>query len=298
MFCSTCGKEIPDNAKFCTFCGSKTVDIQTSESTPLPIYAPVQPTAARPAYVPDQSAPNTATGSGQFAPAPAYGIPQVQEAQNTSAQGNPPKKKTGLIIVLVVGLVVIFVAFGVGGYFAVKAWTNNADSKSASVSKDETADSSKNDTGTNGSSDNSGSTGTDDSKSSGNSDNKSNNNNGSNGNGGNVDKTVEAVVGKYVMVGTGTTGYVIEGKEFEDSLGSMGYTVDDLMMELKDDGTFTMNLFGTTYKGTFTLNGNAISMKSYGTELYTGEISGNRITFTGKFNMVLIYEKQDSNVVA
>ena len=54
MFCKNCGKEIPDNATFCTYCGAQTGTPQQQAQQPQqPVYqqpAYQQPTYQQPAY--------------------------------------------------------------------------------------------------------------------------------------------------------------------------------------------------------------------------------------------------------
>lgn len=46
MFCSKCGKELPNDAVFCTYCGNQTSNsapVQQTEPHPQPVYTPPQP---------------------------------------------------------------------------------------------------------------------------------------------------------------------------------------------------------------------------------------------------------------
>lgn len=47
MFCANCGREIPDDVKFCNFCGSAVIP-QKSESSPEQKEVPVQPLPTAP----------------------------------------------------------------------------------------------------------------------------------------------------------------------------------------------------------------------------------------------------------
>lgn len=96
MYCSNCGAKLADNAKFCTECGAK-------------IDAPVQQPA-----VPSPSERQTVSAAGTPAPQPAQGgdpkqgyvppagqNPYPYAGRPSCAQGQPKKRRTGLIAVLV-----------------------------------------------------------------------------------------------------------------------------------------------------------------------------------------------------
>jgi hypothetical protein len=173
-------------------------------------------------------------------------IPQDQEAQHPNTQIapelEPPKKKrTGLIIGLVIGFVLLLAALGIGGYFIAKASIDSSGNKSANESKDE--------------------------------------------------ETVKTMAGRYAIVSVKANDKTYSNETLVTALEGMGRTTDDMAIELKDDGTFTMGQTGASYSGTFTISGNAISVKTHGGISYTGKINGNQIELT-LFGMVFIYEKQ------
>ena len=95
MFCPTCGKEIPDSAKFCPLCGESFANIQAEapvapEAQPVQPIQPVQPAQqiAESPVQPVQQAPAQAEAQ-PVAPQPQY-IPQY-EAPVTNAPA--PEKK-------------------------------------------------------------------------------------------------------------------------------------------------------------------------------------------------------------
>ncbi|MBR4109344.1 MAG: zinc ribbon domain-containing protein [Oscillospiraceae bacterium] len=48
MYCSNCGKELSDGARFCSDCGTKTADNITVEATPIQVVLPEQSKSNRP----------------------------------------------------------------------------------------------------------------------------------------------------------------------------------------------------------------------------------------------------------
>lgn len=123
MFCESCGKEMPDDTKFCANCGAK-VEIEKSDqpvSTPPPADANARPAAAVPPVVsppPVQNAP----------PPPP---PPVQQYNTSQPKSTPPQRANigvpplsvgqylGMIIIAsipIVGIIMLLVwGFGSGG---------------------------------------------------------------------------------------------------------------------------------------------------------------------------------------
>lgn len=128
MFCTNCGKELPEGTMFCTQCGRPVEAAATpgiaqapqpapevapvSEAAPAPQAAPVTP-AANPA----PAAEPTYTEGSQ--PTPAYAAPQPAPAPNPASAPEQPKKKggKGKVVGIVLGIVVLVAVLGVGGYF-------------------------------------------------------------------------------------------------------------------------------------------------------------------------------------
>ena len=123
MFCTNCGASNADGAKFCVACGTPLVNNQPeTPATPVaPVYAPPvyeTPEDATTVYAPPvQSAPQTPVYEEPVQQAPVYEAP-VQQPQYYAPvtpdmqpmnQPEPPKKKdkTGLIIGIVVGVLVL-----------------------------------------------------------------------------------------------------------------------------------------------------------------------------------------------
>ncbi|MCR4598790.1 MAG: zinc ribbon domain-containing protein [Acetatifactor sp.] len=139
MFCSNCGKEIPDGAKFCGFCGTPTEaaepakeEVKASEpvvETPAaPVAeAPAVPAAEAPA-APVAEAPAAPAAPVAPAPAPAYSpIPEEPKAK---------KGKGGKIIGIALAIVaVLAVAIGCTFIFA-KDKVSNTIHKSFDKPKD------------------------------------------------------------------------------------------------------------------------------------------------------------------
>lgn len=57
MFCTNCGKKIPDDMRFCTFCGTPTRRAASEASAPAFVETPVAPPVEPPAVVPPVEAP-------------------------------------------------------------------------------------------------------------------------------------------------------------------------------------------------------------------------------------------------
>lgn len=57
MFCTNCGKTIPGNMRFCTFCGAPTRRAASEASAPASVETPVAPPVEPPAVVPPVEAP-------------------------------------------------------------------------------------------------------------------------------------------------------------------------------------------------------------------------------------------------
>lgn len=128
MFCTNCGKELPEGTMFCTQCGRPVEAAATPgvaqapqpapEVAPVPEAAPApQSAAVTPAANPAPAAEPTYTEDSQ--PAPAYAAPQPAPAPNPASAPEQPKKKggKGKVVGIVLGIVVLVAVLGVGGYF-------------------------------------------------------------------------------------------------------------------------------------------------------------------------------------
>lgn len=140
MFCTNCGKELPEGTMFCTQCGRPVEAAATPGVAPAPEPVP-QPAPAVPpapeaapqpvtapapeaAYPPSAANPAPAAGpvyseAPQSAPAPAYAAPQPAPAPAPAPTPEQPKKKggKGKIVGIVLGIVALVAVLGVGGYF-------------------------------------------------------------------------------------------------------------------------------------------------------------------------------------
>lgn len=128
MFCTNCGKELPEGTMLCTQCGRPVEAAATpgvaQAPQPAPEVAPVPEAAPAP-----QSAPVTPEANPTPAaepvyteapqPAPAYAAPQPAPAPNPASAPEQPKKKggKGKVVGIVLGIVVLVAVLGVGGYF-------------------------------------------------------------------------------------------------------------------------------------------------------------------------------------
>lgn len=128
MFCTNCGKELPEGTMFCTQCGRPVEAAATPGVAPAPQPAPEvapvpeaasapQPAPVTPEADPTPAAEPTYTEGSQ--PAPAYAAPQPAPAPNPVSAPEQPKKKggKGKIVGIVLGIVVLVAVLGVGGYF-------------------------------------------------------------------------------------------------------------------------------------------------------------------------------------
>lgn len=99
MFCSRCGHELPDGAKYCDSCGSAVV----ASTAPIASAAPIPP-AAGPVPVPPTSSPT---------PMPPATGPAPLQAQDPGRQQAPRKGPNPAAIVAVVAVLAILVVSGV-----------------------------------------------------------------------------------------------------------------------------------------------------------------------------------------
>lgn len=128
MFCTNCGKELPEGTMFCTQCGRPVEAAATpgvaQAPQPAPEVAPVPEAAPAPQAAPVTPAANPApaaepTYTEGSQPAPAYAAPQPAPAPNPASAPEQPKKKggKGKVVGIVLGIVVLVAVLGVGGYF-------------------------------------------------------------------------------------------------------------------------------------------------------------------------------------
>ncbi len=113
MFCCHCGKQIPDDAKFCGFCGGSVAEEPMIETpvTPAPVQENVEYT-------------EPVTYEAPTYQEPAYEAP-VYEAPVTYAdpvcEAPVKKKKKGLVIALCI-IIPVLLLLGVGGWFGYNMW--------------------------------------------------------------------------------------------------------------------------------------------------------------------------------
>lgn len=131
MFCTNCGKKLPDHVKFCTACGHP---VKPRAEGPAPAQQPVHEAPAAPTVPPQPAYEAHSTGSAPRRSVPPVAPPMPQQATQGAQtpppvppqpprpqgpSGEPPeepgkKKKTGLIV----GAAILGVALlAVGGFF-------------------------------------------------------------------------------------------------------------------------------------------------------------------------------------
>lgn len=97
------------------------------------------------------------------------------------------------------------------------------------------------------------------------------------------------IAGKYVVYSMDSNGMTIKGDTLTAALSAMGMTIDDMYIQLNDDGTGKMSVFGETAdmayadgkiwpveepeeKVSFTVSGGKLTL----------EVEGNKMVFTKK----------------
>ena len=128
MYCTNCGKEISDTAKFCQFCGAQKEGIEgvKTEAVPAETMVSAQPSVppmntqqSVPPMNTQQSVPPMNTQPG-VPPMNVPVTPQVNAGATVPAQPQEkPKKKKGRIVVLVVLILVLIGVIAIGGLPAV-----------------------------------------------------------------------------------------------------------------------------------------------------------------------------------
>ncbi len=104
MFCTSCGKQIPDESLFCEYCGARQEGV--SPPTP-PAQAPVQP----PVQSPGQGSPVQTVSLGQSVPIAAAPV------GGTAKKPMDPKAKAALIVIAAVAAVVVGAKLILGAMF-------------------------------------------------------------------------------------------------------------------------------------------------------------------------------------
>lgn len=115
MFCTNCGNELKEGARFCSRCGTPVTP--TPSSDPTAAQAPTASVDAAAQAAVDASAPTAAapTPADAVAAAPsAEAYPAAPGADDAAPQ---PKSRRGLIVGIVVGIIAIVVAVVIGASF-------------------------------------------------------------------------------------------------------------------------------------------------------------------------------------
>lgn len=119
MYCTNCGKEISDTAKFCQFCGAQKEGIEGVKTEAVPAETMLSAQPSVPPMNTQQSVPPMNTQPG-VPPMNVPVTPQVNAGATVPAQPQEkPKKKKGRIVVLVVLILVLIGVIAIGGLPAV-----------------------------------------------------------------------------------------------------------------------------------------------------------------------------------
>lgn len=111
MFCSFCGKEIPDNSSTCQFCGAALPQAQQQTPYQAPQQAPQQTPQQMPYQAPYGAPQQAPYGAPQQAP---YQAPYQGQYNAPYTPPTPPKKKSKapMIIGIIVGVIVVLGIIG------------------------------------------------------------------------------------------------------------------------------------------------------------------------------------------
>ena len=106
MYCPTCGKQVPDDSKFCEGCGANLVAPADTaapaapqpEAMPEPPQPVVEAAPAQPAYVPPPAAPVYAAPPPYAVPQPPVyaAVPQAQYVHPATAMADDLTKPVGI----------------------------------------------------------------------------------------------------------------------------------------------------------------------------------------------------------
>ena len=128
MLCPNCGAEVREDAAFCGACGSPVqqppAEADPGATAPLQAAAPGAAASDAAEYerqMAEYQRQKAAYDQQQY----AQQMAEYQQQQATYAQQVPPKKrKTGLIVALLIIALLLLVGCGVGGVFAFRAWNS------------------------------------------------------------------------------------------------------------------------------------------------------------------------------
>lgn len=124
MFCGKCGKELPNTAKFCPVCGTKTINGQQPVQPAQPVQPKVQP--VQPKVQPVQQQKPVAPQAQ-----PQYTVKQpVKKPQQPPKNGNGGNK--GVLIGIIIALAVI--VLGLVGFIVYQNVVNDNSNKNAQQS--------------------------------------------------------------------------------------------------------------------------------------------------------------------
>ena len=104
MYCTECGANIADTAKFCTECGHPV--------QPRPAVSTQPPVSDEPTAAPSESAVFTAPAAPQPEP-PAWETPAAPNIPPQSAATRPPRRYRGRLVLAVLACFLLFVPTGI-----------------------------------------------------------------------------------------------------------------------------------------------------------------------------------------
>ena len=117
MFCTRCGAQMDDNAKFCNSCGAPAVPVEVPPAEPAPEVpeAPVEPASA-----PQEPAPQAPANGAAFEPAPQAPPPMPDQPPQTwdaAGAAGKGKRNVGLIVGIVVGVLAVIAIIAAAAFF-------------------------------------------------------------------------------------------------------------------------------------------------------------------------------------
>lgn len=107
MFCSNCGKQLPDNAKFCNFCGAQQEIVKNTSSAPQtnPISKPSSSS---------QQQTNPISKPSSYSQQQTNPIKQQNSYSQQQTDNEPPKKKSKILYSIIIIVICFIIGSNVG----------------------------------------------------------------------------------------------------------------------------------------------------------------------------------------